>query len=279
MENQLGKDSPRNNTGLVITGTQTLEQSLDIDADLLITDLCPMDVLLQRIGRLHRHQKNTRPQEFQQATCIVIMPDCEDLTPFLSRKPDRNGLGGYVYEDVTILEATRQLTEQHSQSQRPWTIPRMSRKLVEQATHPDALRALADRKGDKWQTHVEEMKVFGHVENLNARQVIVQRDQPFTQSEAAFKEIGDNASTRLGYKGTTVEFNHPRPESPFSPSTKIDRLIIPHHMSRDLDPESTATAEPAKEGFTFTTGNARFRYHRHGLAPEQHKEEEDTTGC
>ena len=43
----LGRDNQPEG-GCVVVGTQTLEQSLDIDADLLITDLCPMDVLLQR---------------------------------------------------------------------------------------------------------------------------------------------------------------------------------------------------------------------------------------
>lgn len=48
-----------------------LEQSLDIDFDLLVTDIAPMDLLLQRIGRLHRHQR-LRPEQFENAQCIVL---------------------------------------------------------------------------------------------------------------------------------------------------------------------------------------------------------------
>lgn len=68
VEAQLGKHRA-SVSGRIIVGTQTLEQSLDIDADLLITDLCPMDALLQRLGRLHRHARPEaeRPDGFRRA--------------------------------------------------------------------------------------------------------------------------------------------------------------------------------------------------------------------
>lgn len=259
IEAQLGKTRPAG--PLIVVGTQTLEQSLDIDADLLITDLCPMDVLLQRIGRLHRHARssNERPEPYRAAQAWVLTPPAHDLTPMLTRSQHGMGRfhnGGGIYDDLRILEATRALIAERPQV----SIPDDNRYLVEAATHPDRLRALEAQHGESWQkvglqiegdTSAE--RAVGHLHALDV-------DQTF--GETAFP-TDVRLATRLGAQDRIVHFELDK--SPFG--LPFGELPVRHHLlPRGLSPDAEPTdITIADNRITFRLGQTQFCYSRLGL--------------
>ena len=64
----------------ILIATQVVEQSLDLDFDLMVSDFAPIDLLLQRAGRMHRHQRS-RPGPLAQPELHVIAPSVDDGVP------------------------------------------------------------------------------------------------------------------------------------------------------------------------------------------------------
>lgn len=86
----------KRSTGRILVSTQVVENSIDIDMDWLITQLCPVDLLFQRMGRLHRHERH-RPSGFESACCTVLLPVGHDY-----------GTHGLIYGNTRVMWRTAQ---------------------------------------------------------------------------------------------------------------------------------------------------------------------------
>ena len=248
--------------GAVVAGTQTLEISLDLDADLLLTDLCPADVLLQRIGRLHRHAGRDRPEGFAAPRAIVLVPAERSLLPFSGSRSGRHGLGG-VYEDLRMIEATWRQIE----AAPVWDIPEANRRLVERTTHPAHLEQIGAEMiaadGAAWNEHFQRNEGEGSAGSQGAAAAILDWRQPFRELRI---DNDEQFSTRLGSRDRLVEL----PSDATGPfGIAVGTLRIACHMLKAVPADAQAIDIHSENNTVrFAIGCRRFVYDRHGLATQ-----------
>jgi CRISPR-associated endonuclease/helicase Cas3 len=252
----------RQSGGAIVIGTQTLEQSLDIDSDLLVTDPCPADVLLQPIGRLHRHATSPSPNGCEKPACYVLAPE-EGLAGLL--KPAfENGLGAWrengvlngIYRDLSILELTQRLVIEQTE----WHLPSMNRMLVETATHPQRIELLHEELGVEWRKYWNDV-IGAEIANRGmARNVLLPFQVPF--AEVLFPTDEERIRTRLGGKGARITFTEPV-RGPFG--ELVTGLTLPAHWSHGLQTCEPIGPDLRGEVLILTIGNNTFTYDRRGI--------------
>nr|WP_274619212.1 CRISPR-associated helicase Cas3' [Bifidobacterium amazonense] len=103
-----GKHSSADNHGQrngVVVATQVVEQSLDVDFDLMITDIAPIDLILQRAGRLHRHHRGDgeceRPRPLRSAQLVIT-----GIDEYSPTKPSTFAKGlEHVYQRYLLMRS------------------------------------------------------------------------------------------------------------------------------------------------------------------------------
>ncbi len=136
---RFGKNSA-NRCASILVSTQVVEQSVDIDSDLLITELAPTDMLLQRLGRLWRHSRGERPLHSLRI-CIIEEENSLDEMRQMEPKAIVRALGSkaLVYAPFVLLRSLEVWKKQVDGI----TIPEQVRHLIEstyedRAHEPDA---------------------------------------------------------------------------------------------------------------------------------------------
>lgn len=121
----LGKDGARPHASITV-GSPVLEQSLDYDADVLVSDLAPMALLVQRVGRTHRHPRAGRPAWCGQPALTVLDPIGGAAAAI---PPQWAG----VYDEYELVATSQTLAEHPG----PLDVPGGVDALVQQVHHRD----------------------------------------------------------------------------------------------------------------------------------------------
>jgi CRISPR-associated endonuclease/helicase Cas3 len=210
--------------GIVIVATQTCEQSLDIDADLLVTDAVPADVFLQRLGRLHRHRSGTVP------VAVVVAPgDWDNRVHENGRTDGREGHGwAWVYNVLAVRQTVEWLRVRGRV-----VVPDDVREMVEVATHTDHLASQAQTYGRRWELLWQRLYGKQSAERQAALAVLVDRTRDYSDAL-----VDPDAATRLGDPNVDVVVKG-KLVSPFT-GNAIQALSVPYRFIRGVEPDASA---------------------------------------
>ena len=278
VEAAYGKSALQQQRPGILCATQTLEISVDCDADFLITDLVPMDVLLQRLGRLHRHRLRDpwRPADFRLPRCVVLVPADRDLGPLTRPGRGRSlGIGpNSAYPDLLSLEATWRALE--SERFAELRIPTDNRALVEASCASSAHAALSQELGEDWAKHFQQMIGIRGAHAGHATAHSTDWHRPW--SAAAPGELDGVLRTRLGLDGIELTLKTAW-TSPFG--QQIEHLTLPGWMLPASSASSGASGgalthaqdqmccltatDSSEDALCFTVSDRCFRYDRLGL--------------
>jgi CRISPR-associated endonuclease/helicase Cas3 len=119
------KSTLTDRAGFIVVSTQVIEQSLDLDFDEMVTDLAPIDLVIQRAGRLHRHDRRNQGRTGQPKLMVLGPDPTKEITA--NWYSDFFNGSQWVYRDHSIVW----LTAETLRKTREIAVPSGARHLIE----------------------------------------------------------------------------------------------------------------------------------------------------